>query len=224
MARHTHMNEGYSNYHHQHVYEPEQLVNWYVVETTTVKRAQVPTAGFIKYGGAPLRHEPLREYVPKYAHMDQHEGYELNHGSSYENSSMPRYHEVENHMANFLNKVQIEASRTKNNHMLTSPNKYRPTSPDKYQHTSLPHNYPSEETHMFWAQTLPSPNKGQPTSSTKYRPTTHRPSVEPANYSTWSGSKGLGVDNVVHRAQSFKHESSYTRHAFRSSTTISYSR
>ncbi|KAI3816682.1 hypothetical protein L1987_16385 [Smallanthus sonchifolius] len=198
MARRTYVTEGnYSNYNdHEggYAYEPEQRVKWYVVETTTVERVRGPAVGYTKYSGAPLRHEHLKKYMPKYAPKDHHEGYEVNYGSSYENSSLPRYNEVENLMADFLNKIQIEASRPPNKYRPTSPNKYRHTSPSKYRTTSPGkywHTSPGKYRHTSpskfritspgtYRHTSPSkyrhtsPDKYRRTSPSKYRPTSPR--------------------------------------------------
>ncbi|XP_076900252.1 uncharacterized protein LOC143554369 [Bidens hawaiensis] len=170
MSRHTYVTKGYSNYNDQeggYAYGPEARANWYVVETTTVERVRAPTTSYVKYGVVPMRHEGLKEYMPTHATKNHHEGHGLNYGSSYEKSSSAHYHEMENLMANFLDKIQIEASRptnkfittSSNNYLHTSSNNYQSTSSNRYRHTSPNRYHPT------------SPNRYRPTSPDRYRPT-----------------------------------------------------
>ncbi|MFS7992670.1 hypothetical protein Hanom_Chr12g01085061 [Helianthus anomalus] len=169
MARHKYDQEG------GYAYGPGPHATWYVVETTTVELLRFPS-------GAP------------FSLKDHHQGYELN----YDSSSPPRYQDVdENFMANFLNKIQIEASRPTDKYRPTSPNKYRPTSPNKYPHTrsnkylwptspnKYQHTSPYKYRHTSPLRCHPtSPKKYRPTSPEKYRHTSPEkyPHTSPKNY------------------------------------------
>ncbi|KAI3696399.1 hypothetical protein L1987_79413 [Smallanthus sonchifolius] len=213
MDRRTYVTEGnYSNYNdHEggYVYEPEQRVKWYVVETTTFERVRGPASGYTKYGGAPLRHEHPKEYMLKYAPKDHHEGYELNYGSSYENSSLPRY--KEDHMIRGQN--------------FAGMNKYLPTSPT--------HSLPSKEGLRIRTQRLSGPNKHRPSSPSPERgrhirmgkfpgpnmhwhgvglPTTRHHLTAPTNDINEAVSFLVESVNYSSPAQSYEHERRYTRY------------
>ncbi|GJT39246.1 hypothetical protein Tco_0939111 [Tanacetum coccineum] len=164
MDGHTNVTRGYSNYADAptqeggYLYGSGQNVNWYVVETTTVERVRAPS-GYTSYGG-----DPFKEYMPKYAPMNHHEG---DYGSNYELSSAHGYLDQENLMNDFLKQLQIGASRPMkptnlsgpNRYRPTGPNRYRPTSPNKYRPKSPTHGYPSKDAYPIRAQNMQGPAK-----------------------------------------------------------------
>nr|GEX17095.1 hypothetical protein [Tanacetum cinerariifolium] len=163
MDGHTYVTRGYSNYADAptqeggYLYGSGQNVNWYVVETTTVERVRAPS-GYTSYGG-----DPFKEYMPKYAPMNHHEG---DYGSNYELSSAHGYLDQENLMNDFLKQLQIGASRPMKPSNLSGPNRYRPTSPNKYRPKSPTHGYPSKDAYPIRAQNMQGPAKYPLTFST----------------------------------------------------------
>ncbi|PWA64027.1 hypothetical protein CTI12_AA351460 [Artemisia annua] len=153
MDGHTYVTRGYSNYADApaqeggYFYGSGQNVNWYVVETTTIERVRAPS-GYTSYGS-----DPFKEYMPKYAPMNHHDG---GYGSNYELSRPHGYLEEENLMNDFLKQIQIGASRPMKP---SGPNRYRPTSPDKYRPKSPTHGYPLKDAYPIRAQNMQGPAK-----------------------------------------------------------------
>ncbi|KAK1415920.1 hypothetical protein QVD17_31708 [Tagetes erecta] len=179
MAGHTYViprRYNYNDFQAQeggYAYGQEQLVNSYVVETT-VERVRVPASRYTTFGGGPLKNGNQRGDMFKYSPKDRYEGYEQVYASDVENSVPPRYHEEDNLMTNFRNKLQIGTSQPMKSNGLSSPNKHRPSSPNKYRPKS-PKPYRPASPDKYLPSSLnkyqpSSPDKFPSTISDKYRP------------------------------------------------------
>nr|XP_043621099.1 adhesive plaque matrix protein-like [Erigeron canadensis] len=174
----------YSNYNDvptqekAYAHGTNQHANWgYIVETTTVEHVRVPASGYTNFSGGRKKNEFLKEYMPAYAPNNYHEGYEINYGPVYESSGPPNFQEHEDVMNNFLEKLQLEASRLTKPSNNSGPNRYTPTIPNNNRPKTLTYVYPLQDTHL--TQNFPGPNRYKPSSPTKYRPSSpikYRPS------------------------------------------------